>query len=223
MAKTPWIEEPHVKTLLERLYADAAKNDPAALQAARDAGVSSDSPREFFRAVKTAYLPVGPEFGKLLYTLVRTKQAKTVVEFGTSLGISTIYLAAALRDNGGGRLVTTEYEAEKAERAKKHLAEAGLVELVDIRVGDAMETLRKEPVGGIDLVLLDGAKGMYVDVLKLLEPTLHAGAIVTADNTDFAGLEGFLEYVRRPGGGYVTSAILTGQGRTSGHEVALRV
>ena len=88
-----------------------------------------------------AYMAVAPEFGSLLYTLARTSRAKTIVEFGLSFGVSTIFLASALRENGEGRVITTEFEPEKVVRAKRNLASAGLEEWVEIRVGDALETL----------------------------------------------------------------------------------
>src|SRR5271170_1824727 len=96
---------------------------------------------EYYRARRMAYMAVAPEFGSLLYTLARTSRAKTIVEFGLSFGVSTIFLASALRDNGEGRVITTEFEPEKVVRAKRNLASAGLEEWVEIRVGDALETL----------------------------------------------------------------------------------
>jgi tRNA A58 N-methylase Trm61 len=78
-------------------------------------------------------LAINPEFGKMLYMLGVARRAATIVEFGTSFGVSTIYLAAALRDNGGGKLITTEFEAGKVAQAKKNLAEAGLADLVEFR------------------------------------------------------------------------------------------
>ncbi|MCQ4380070.1 class I SAM-dependent methyltransferase, partial [Clostridioides difficile] len=73
--------------------------------------------------------------------LARSGGARSIVEFGTSFGISTLHLAAALRDNGGGRLVTSEFEPSKGVRARANLAAAGLADLVEIREGDALRTL----------------------------------------------------------------------------------
>jgi predicted O-methyltransferase YrrM len=83
--------------------------------------------------LSSLYLAIAPEFGKMLYMQAVARRAKTIVEFGTSFGVSTIYLAAALRDNGGGKLITTEFEAGKVARAKQNLTEAGLVDLVEFR------------------------------------------------------------------------------------------
>src|SRR5262245_29850829 len=102
-------------------------------------------------------MAVAPEVGRLLYALVRANRPNMIVEFGTSFGLSAIHLAAALRDNGAGKLITTERSAAKAEQAKKNLAEAGLLELVQIRLGDARESL-KTTSADIDFLVLDGWK-----------------------------------------------------------------
>ena len=145
---------------------------------------------------------VSRETGALLYLLTRAKKARSIVEFGTSFGISTIFLAAALRDNGGGRLIGTELERSKATRARANLAEAGLADLVDIREGDALESLGHDLPDVIEMVLLDGAKPLYPRVLAMLEPRLAPGAIIVADNAD-ASPE-YLARVRMARGGYVS-------------------
>jgi len=143
-------------------------------------------------------MPVGPGFGHLLYSLARSVKAKTVVEFGTSFGISTIFLASAIRDNGDGKVITTEFDPEKAERAKRNLTAAGLDEWVEFRVGDALETLSNPP-REIDMIFLDGTKQLYLDVLKLLEPHLRSLGIIASDNTDHDSMEAFLDYVSQSG------------------------
>ena len=212
-----------VTELLETLYSDASKNDPLVRKAAREAGATGEGEADFYRAMRKAYMPVGREFGNLLYALARSAKAKTVVEFGTSFGISTIFLASAIRDNGDGKVITTEFDPEKAERAKRNLAAAGLEEWVEFRVGNALETLKSNPPREIDLILLDGAKGLYLDVLKLLEPYLRSGGIIASDNTDHDGIDAFLEYLRTPSNGYTSSGILTTEGEMNrGHEIAIR-
>lgn len=170
--------------------------------------------------MRMAYMAIGWEFGKLLYGLARSIRAETIVEFGTSFGISTIFLASAIRDNGAGRVVTTEFEPAKAERARENLAAAGVEEWVELRIGDARETLSDSP-RDIDMVFLDGAKELYIDVLKLLEPHLRAGGIVASDNTDHDGLEPFLSHVRHPSNGYISSAIFTSGPRGKAHEISI--
>jgi predicted O-methyltransferase YrrM len=128
-----WITTPLVKTLLETLYSDARKNDPIVYRAAREAGTTDENrSAEYYIARRTAYMAIAPEFGSLLYTLARASRAKTIVEFGLSFGVSTIFLDSALRDNGEGRVITTEFEPEKAARAKRNLASANLEEWVEI-------------------------------------------------------------------------------------------
>jgi predicted O-methyltransferase YrrM len=116
--------------------------------------------------------------------LARGAKARSIVEFGTSFAISTLHLAAALRDNGGGRLITTEFETSKVARAHDNLTAGGLIDLVEIRAGDALQTLKADLPETIDLLLLDGAKGLYPDVLALLEDRLRPGAFVVADDAD---------------------------------------
>jgi len=210
-----------VTELLDALYADADQRDPLAHKAARESGVTGRSEADFYKAMRTAYMPVGRDFGNLLYSLARSTRARTVVEFGTSFGISTIYLACAIRDNGAGKVITSEFDPEKAARAKKNLTTAGLVDCVEFRVGDALETLSKLSCE-IDMIFLDGAKGLYLDVLKLLEPRLRPGGIIASDNTDHDGMERFLNYLRAPGSGYTTSAILTAGERSRAHEITIR-
>lgn len=120
--------------------------------------------------------------------LARAMKAQHIVEFGTSFGISTIHLAAALRDNGGGRLITTEFEASKIVRARQHVEEAGLADLVEIREADALTTLATNLPETIDLVLL--------------ESRLRLGAMIVADNADYS-LD-YLARVRSPATGYLS-------------------
>jgi len=151
------------------------------------------------------YMPISAQGGNLLYALIRASRPETVVEFGTSFGISTIYLAAAVADNGTGRVVTTESSESKIAAARENFREAGVADVVTVLAGDALETLG-EVSGPIGVVLLDGWKDLYVPVLKMLEPKLAPGAIVVADDTQMANLKGYLEYVREPSNGYVTVA-----------------
>lgn len=176
--------------------------------------------RGFYRGYADNFLNVAPEYGRFLYQCVRARGASRIVEFGTSMGVSTIYLATALRDMGGGHLIGTELEPAKAERARGNLDAAGLADLVDIRVGDARETL--VDVGGeVDLVLLDGAFSLYLPVLKLLEPYLKPGALILAENAFDHGNE-YLDYVRDPANGYLSQPIPVSEGRGNEFTVSIR-
>lgn len=154
--------------------------------------------------LKDVYMSVSAEGGRLLYLLARATGARTVVEYGTSLGISAIYLAAAVRDNGGGRVIGTEIQPEKAARANRSFAAAGLAEEIELRVGDARETLR-ELDGPVDLLLLDGWPDLGLDVLRVVEPALRPGSLVLVDDVEMnfgADVHGpLLEYLA--GDGYV--------------------
>lgn len=143
------------------------------------------------------------ELGRLLYALVRASRPETGVEFGTSFGISTIHLAAAVTDNGTGRVITTELSDRKAAAARQNLEQADLAGVVVMLAGDALETLASV-TGPVGLVLLDGWKDLYLPLLRLLEPRLTPGALVVADDSKFDSTAGYLAYVREPGNGFVS-------------------
>jgi predicted O-methyltransferase YrrM len=196
--------------LLNRLFEEADAAEPDIDAAFAD--LSDEEQTRMFRS-KTDYgvlygrmknlpLAVSRETGVLLYMLARSTTARTIVEFGTSFGISTLHLAAALRDNGGGRVITTEFEPSKVTRARENLTAGGVIDLVEIREGDALETLSRDLPETIDLVLLDGAKALYPEILRLVESRLRAGGLVVADNADMS--PDYLKRVRSPGNGYVS-------------------
>ncbi len=199
---TNTLAAPRVQAVLGRLFAAAAGDTapPAPLPRASSAGTSALQRAEAYQDV---YIPISAEAGKLLYALVRAIRPATVVEFGTSFGISTIYLAAAAADNGFGRVVTTELSTRKIAAARANLQEAGVDAPVTILAGDARETLAGLP-GPVGLVLLDGWKDLCLPVLRLLEPGLAPGALVAADDITHAGMADYLRYVREPDNGYVT-------------------
>ena len=178
--------------LLDRLFAGADAADDAAMAAFGDLSpaavaemrASKTAYRDLYGRLKDAPLAVSRETGRLIYMLARGAKAKTIVEFGTSFGLSTLHLAAALRDNGGGLVITTEFEPSKVARARENLRAGGLDDLVEIREGDALETLRANLPATIDFALLDGAKGLYPEVLALIEGRLRPGAFVVADDAD---------------------------------------
>ncbi len=147
---------------------------------------------ELYGHLKDVPLAVSRETGRLLYMLARSSQARTVVEFGTSFGISTLHLAAAVRDNGGGAIITSEFEAGKVALARNHFADAGVNDLIEVRVGDALETLSRDLPPSIDMLVLDGAKAIYPEILALVQPSLRAGALIVADDADFSP-----EYLQR--------------------------
>lgn len=202
------LTSPPVGPLLDRLFQAADSDDSTYRVIVRERhpdGFAGMSAQEQADAYAELYIPVSPDAGRLLYTLIRASRPETVVEFGTSFGISTIHLAAAVRDNGTGRVVSTELNAAKVARARANLTEAGLADLVTILEGDARETLAGLP-GPVGFVLLDGWKRLYLPVLRLLEPWLTSGALVVADDTVSmaAQMTDYLTYVRDPAHGYLS-------------------
>jgi predicted O-methyltransferase YrrM len=196
------LADPRVRSALDRMFAEAERDDEAAARAGlHPAALATMDAAE--RADRSAelYLPISPEGGKLLYNLVRAVRPDTVVEFGTSFGISTLYLAAAVADNGSGRVLTTEMNREKIAAARRTFAETGLDGLIDILEGDALDTLAglDRPVG---FVLLDGWKNLCLPVLHLLEPHLAPGTLVVADDVNLESLRPYLDHVRDPANGY---------------------
>lgn len=194
-----------VRTVLDRLFAAAALDDDAPRRPIPGGSLASATAQERADALEALYLPISARGGDLLYTLVRASRPETVVEFGTSFGISTLYLAAAVTDNGTGRVFGTEMNTAKIAASRANLDEAGLSDVVTILAGDARETLAGIP-GPIGLVLLDGWKDLCLPVLRLLEPQLASGALVVADDITLPTMANYLDYVRDPANGYVSVA-----------------
>ncbi len=193
--------------LIERLYALAEATTSPVLTSVpreeRDRLMHSKTEYlALYSMLKDLWLPVSRDTGKLLYLLARSRQARAIVEFGTSFGLSTLFLAAALRDNGGGVLIGSEFEPSKIALAREHFIEGGVSDLIEIREGDALVTLARNLPQAVDLLLLDGAKSLYGDVLSLVEKHLCPGALVVADNTDYCPQ--YLAYVRSPQNGYLS-------------------
>lgn len=200
MTYTNTLADPRVATTLDRMF-DLAEESETVLERilAGGADFAAMTPQEQADAAAEVYMPIDANGGRLLYSLVRAARPRTVVEFGTSFGISTLYLAAAVRDNGAGRVVTTELSAGKAAAARRTFAETGLADVVTLLEGDARETLADVPA---DFVLLDGWKDLCLPVLRLLEPRLAPGTLVVADDVSLPDLRPYLEYVRDAANGY---------------------
>jgi predicted O-methyltransferase YrrM len=210
------LDDPKVARTLARLHAAArwdwlvfARALPAVVWGWTQGRGAVESATPY---LKDAFIPIDAAQGRTLYAMARAARAKTIVEFGTSFGISAIYLAAAARDNGG-RFVGTELEPAKAKKAREHLAEAGLADVADVLLGDARETL-KSVEAPIDLLLLDGWKDLCLPILRQLESQIPPGGVILCD--DISGfkrtLRPYLDYVRRPGGPYVSQLLPLGDG-----------
>ena len=125
-------------------------------------------------------LPIGPEAGGLLNTLIKAMKTPTILELGTSNGYSTVWLAEAARASGG-RVVTIEEKSHKQDYARAALTKAGLSDRIEFVSGDAIEVIKALP-GPFDFVLVDLWKDLYVPCLDLFYPKLAAGALIAADN-----------------------------------------
>ena len=157
---------------------------------------SMDAEDHAFYADKLVALE--PEKAEFCYGLCRAIGARRVVELGTSFGVSTLYLAAAVQDNcrdgGMGVVIGTEHEAAKAAAARSTFAEAGLEAWIELREGDLRETL-KDVTGPIDFALFDIWTPMVRPALELIAPHLRPGAVLCADNTaQRYAREGYQEY-----------------------------
>ena len=156
-----------------RYFADRAKKGDLSWDGLDEAA------NRFMADKMVALEPIKAEFCHLM---CRALRAKRVVEVGTSFGVSTLYLADAVRANGGGVVIGTEYEPAKAAQARANFEAAGLAEFIDLREGDLRETL-KVIEGPVDFVLMDIWTEMARPALELIHPHLRPGAVVVADNT----------------------------------------
>ena len=193
---TSTLHEPSTRRLLDKLFEQARRDDQLP---AREIPEESKAKAE---ALEDVYMPVSEAGGRLLYAMTRAIRPAVVVEFGTSYGISTLHLAAAVKDNGIGHVYGSELSATKVTAARENLATAGLSDHVTILPGDALDTLAGVP-GPIGLVLVDGWKELSLPVLHLLEPRLAPGALVVADDIDMPSMRPYLDHVRDPRNGYV--------------------
>jgi predicted O-methyltransferase YrrM len=148
-----------------------------------------------------------PEQGDLIYLLCRGMRATRVVDFATSIGMSAIYFAAAMRDNGGGTVLGSELVPEKVTTARCNLADAGLADYADIREGDARQTLSS--VGGpVDFALIDGwpngqEPSLARQVIEILAPQIRTGGYVMNDNAE----PDFLQFIRDPANGFISVSL----------------
>lgn len=156
---------------------------------------------------KDLHLSLDARQAAFVYSLVCASKSRCIVEFGTSVGVSTIWLALAARANWG-RVITTEIDPEKAARAQANLEEAGLADVVDLRLGDASETLRQldEPV---DFFLNDGSPDKALKVLRLIQPVLVPGATVVTNHvaTYSANYRACMDWLRHPDSGFVSTTV----------------
>jgi len=193
------INDPKLEGLLDELHA-RSDAQAAALQRFEAGTVDAAQPptRDEVKAfLRDKLVALDRNKAQLCYQLCRAGNARRIVEIGTSFGVSTLYLAAAVRDNvaatgGTGVVIGTEYEPDKASAARVHFERAGLSEFIDLREGNLRDTLRQIE-GPVDFMLMDIWINMVRPALELVTPHLRRGAIVICDNTE-RYREGYADY-----------------------------
>ena len=194
------IRDPRVNAVLARLQSERRRHPSGGPLG--DPGASRDP----FQYEQYGF-SIAPEQGDLIYLLCRGLRAQRVAEFATSIGMSALYFATAVRDNGGGTLIGSELVPAKVEEARKNLAEAGLTDYAEIRQGDARQTLR-DLGGPIDFVLIDGwplseGQSLARQVIEIVAPQLRIGGYVMNDNAE----PDFLDFIRDPSSGFLSMTL----------------
>jgi predicted O-methyltransferase YrrM len=219
------ISDQRARSVLTRLHAEADREGPGLVLRFLDVAprvlLKRALPWERLeRRLDDRFVCLDRTQGVFSHLLARALGARRVVEFGTSFGVSTIYLALAVRENGGGTVIGTEMVPAKARRAREHLREAGLEDLVEIREGDARDTLSAVP-GPVDLFLNDGFPRAALDVLRLVAPQMRDGAVVVTDNVGLfpADYAGYVAWIRDPANGFVSAPLRMNEGT----EMSVRV
>ncbi len=189
------LQDPCVHAVIDRLL--AARRYPS------DGGPRQHSDRDPAAWAEYGF-SIFPEQGDLIYLLCRAMKARRVVEFATSVGMSTLYFAAAMRDNGGGLVIGAEIVPAKVKTARRNLAEAGLDAYAEVREGDARSTLR-DLGGEVDFILIDGwpterGPSLAREVTEIVAPQLRVGVYPMNDN----GEPDFLDYIRDPANGFIS-------------------
>lgn len=183
------LNDPKLETLLARLHAqsDAQIDQITAYYSQREQEDGHNSKDLFdgdmHRFLSDKLVALDRDKAEFCYQLCRSLQTSRVVEAGTSFGVSTLYLAAAVRDNQveNGVVIGTEYEPKKVEVARANFKAAGLSEFIELREGDLRQTL--QDVGGpVDFMLVDIWE-VARPALELVSPNLRPGAVVVCDNT----------------------------------------
>jgi predicted O-methyltransferase YrrM len=192
------IPDPHINAVIERLH--ASRRSPP------DGGPRTNPDHDPAKYADYGF-SIHPEQGALIYLLCRGMRAGRVVEFATSIGMSTLYFAAAMRDNGGGTVIGSELVPAKVAAARRNLADAGLSSYADIREGDARQTLQ-DLGGAVDFILIDGwplagGPSLARQVIEIVAPQLRIGGYVLNDN----GEPDFLEFIRDPANGFLSMTL----------------
>lgn len=182
-------EQNKIEATLNDLYNDSKSDKFNVIKGLAKSIFRGIQPSDF----KDVYLSISRKEGKELVKLIKENNLKNIVEFGTSFGISTLFLAQGAMETNG-RIITTELIETKAQKAFENFKKAGVNELIQVRIGNALETLKnhKQP---IDLLFLDGWKDLYLPLFEMLESNFHANTIIYVDNANMAESKAFLKTI----------------------------
>lgn len=174
------VQQNNIQNTINELYNDAKNDRLKIMKGFAKSVFRSIKPSDF----KEVYLSISKEQGEDLQRLIINNNLKNIVEFGTSFGISTLFLAKGIFKTGGN-IITTELLESKAKKAQENFKKAGVQDVIEVRIGDAIETLKnyKNP---IDLLMLDGWKDLYLPLFTMLEPNFHNNTIIYVDNANMA-------------------------------------
>lgn len=184
-------QENKIATVINALYEDAKYDQLKMVKGAAKSIFKSFKPENF----KDAYLAISKEQGEDLVQIIKENNLKNIVQFGTSFGISTLFLAQATIETNG-QVITTELLESKAKVANENFRKAGVENQIDLRVGDALETL-KNHTDTIDLLLLDGWMDLYQPLFKMLEPNFNNNTLVYVDNANAVDSQKFLDSIAK--------------------------
>ena len=183
------LHQENIKATLIELYNDAKNDKTRIIKGLVKSIIRPMQPEDF----KHAYLSITEEQGLFLVELIKKNKFKNIVEFGTSFGISTLFLAQGALETKG-RIITTELIASKAEKAMENFKKAEVSNIIDVRIGDAMQTLQNHKAP-IDLLFLDGWKDLYQPLFNMLESNFHTNTIIYVDNANMSESRAFLKEV----------------------------
>ncbi len=209
------LNDPKLEALLDRLHAqsnaEVGETDAYFERREREGSLDYENfcDDDMHRFLSDKMVALDRDKAEFCYQLCRSLRATRVVEAGTSFGISTLYLAAAVRDNQveNGVVIGTEHESSKVEIARENFREAGLSEFIELREGDLRETLLD--IGGpVDFMLVD-IWDVALPALELVSSSLRPGAIVACDNTtvDAEEYRDYFKFVNDPGNRFRTMTV----------------
>lgn len=182
-------QQNQITATLNELFEDAKYDILKMMKGATKSVFRPMQPTDF----KDAYLSISRKQGEDLKRLIKEKNIKNIVEFGTSFGISTLFLAQGVLETEG-HIITTELIESKAQKAIQNFEKAGVNDLIEIRIGDALENLKNHDKP-IDLLVLDGWKDLYLPLFQMLKSNFHANTFIYVDNAEMAESKAFLNTI----------------------------